>query len=160
MHEWNDFFVATAGAAAALTGLIFVGVSISLTKILTLPALPNRAFVSITLLLCILIISSLALVPKGLITWLGYEILIIGIAIWIIVTRIDLKNYKEIENAYKRHYFWMSIVDQLAILPYIISGLLISFQVDVGLYWIVPAIIVSFIKSVTDAWVLLVEINR
>ncbi|MEI9934528.1 MAG: hypothetical protein WDM71_06665 [Ferruginibacter sp.] len=29
-----------------------------------------------------------------------------------------------------------------------------------GLYWIVPAFIFSFIKSVLDAWVLLVEINR
>ena len=160
MHEWSDFFVATAGAAAALTGLIFVGVSISLTKILALPTLPNRAFVSITLLLCILTISVLALVPQKLITWLGFDILIIGMVVWIIVTRIDFKNYKKIDKEYKRHYFWMLAVDQLAILPYLFAGLLISFQNSSGLYWIVPAIIVSFIKSVTDAWVLLVEINR
>lgn len=29
-----------------------------------------------------------------------------------------------------------------------------------GLYWIVPAIIFSFVKAILDAWVLLVEINR
>ena len=29
-----------------------------------------------------------------------------------------------------------------------------------GLYWLVPAIVISFIKAILDAWVLLVEINR
>jgi hypothetical protein len=29
-----------------------------------------------------------------------------------------------------------------------------------GLYLLVPAIIISFIKALLDAWVLLVEINR
>jgi modulator of FtsH protease len=30
----------------------------------------------------------------------------------------------------------------------------------VGLYWVVAAIILSFLKAIVDAWVLLVEINR
>lgn len=29
-----------------------------------------------------------------------------------------------------------------------------------GLYWLVPAILISMIKAAVDAWVLLVEINR
>ena len=29
-----------------------------------------------------------------------------------------------------------------------------------GLYWGVPAVIVSFVLALLDAWVLLVEINR
>jgi hypothetical protein len=32
-ESWHDLFVASAGAAAALTGLIFVAVSINLAKI-------------------------------------------------------------------------------------------------------------------------------
>ena len=40
--EWTDFAVAVAGASAALTGLVFVAVSINLQRILAYPALPTR----------------------------------------------------------------------------------------------------------------------
>ena len=160
MHGWNDFYIAVAGASAALTGLIFVGISISLKKILDFPTLPRRAFVSLTLLLSILIVSILFLVPRESLHLAGYEILILGVILWIIVTRIDFKNYKEVESGYKRTYLVILFLDQFAILPYIIGGLVILSIGNMGLYWIVPAIIFSFIKSISDAWVLLVEINR
>ena len=35
MDEWHDFFLAQAGAAGVLTGLVFVGVSINLQKIIS-----------------------------------------------------------------------------------------------------------------------------
>ena len=44
MIGWENFLLAQVGASAALAGLIFVGGSINLTKILSLPALPARAF--------------------------------------------------------------------------------------------------------------------
>jgi modulator of FtsH protease len=46
-EQWHDLFVATAGAAAALAGLIFVAVSINLEQILKYPALPPRGSRSI-----------------------------------------------------------------------------------------------------------------
>lgn len=160
MHGWNDFYIAVAGASAALTGLIFIGISISLTKILTFPTLPRRAFMSIILLLSILIVSIFFLVPGESLNLAGYEILLLGIVIWIIVIRIDFKNYQEIKSTYKRRYLLNIILDQFAILPYIIGKLVILSIGEIGLFWIVPAIIFSFIKSISDAWVLLVEVNR
>jgi hypothetical protein len=55
MEEWHDLFVASAGAAAVLMGLLFVGLSINLSKILAFPVLANRALIASMLLLSILI---------------------------------------------------------------------------------------------------------
>jgi hypothetical protein len=37
VEEWHDFFLAAAGAAAVLAGLVFVGVSINLETIMSNP---------------------------------------------------------------------------------------------------------------------------
>jgi hypothetical protein len=37
MGDWHDFLLALAGAAGVLTGLVFVGVSINLEKIMSQP---------------------------------------------------------------------------------------------------------------------------
>ena len=53
-----------------------------------------------------------------------------------------------------------AFLNQLAVLPYIINGIFILFTGEDGLYWIVAAIDFSFIKAVSEAWILLAEINR
>ena len=51
LAEWDSFFVAEVGAAAALTGLLFVAVSNNLDRILQFPKLPSRAAETMSLLL-------------------------------------------------------------------------------------------------------------
>jgi hypothetical protein len=160
MNEWNDFFIAVGGAAAALTGLIFVGVSINLTKILSLPSLPNRALQTLFLLLTILIVSALFLIPRQPLEFIATELLVIGIFLDVSMIKMDIYNYTHTDAKYKKRVFVYSILGQMSVLPYIASGIFIFCCGENGIYWIVPAIIFSFLKSVIDAWVLLVEINR
>ena len=60
---WHDLFVGVAGAAAALTGLLFVSLSINLQQILKQVWLPRRAGLTVMLLFETLVIAILGLVP-------------------------------------------------------------------------------------------------
>ena len=84
MDEWNEFFLAQAGAAGVLVGLVFVGVSINLEKILSDPAsgLTGRAAEALILLVAVLTASTLLLVPGQGTTLIGAEVLAVGLAAW------------------------------------------------------------------------------
>ena len=60
---WHDYFLGQAGAAAALTGLIFVAVSMNLQQILRVRGLPSRAAVALLLLMELLLLAMVALIP-------------------------------------------------------------------------------------------------
>jgi hypothetical protein len=60
---WRLAFTATAGAAAALTGLLFVALSINLRQIIANPGLVGRAIEVLIVLSAALILSVLLLMP-------------------------------------------------------------------------------------------------
>ncbi len=160
MNEWNDFWMAVAGSAAALTGLIFVGVSISLKELLANPQLPSRAIQSLLLLMTVLVVSILNLIPKQSSILIGLEVLITGIIVWAITLRADLKVLPKIETKNRKYIRQNIILTQFAVAPYIAAGIIICIVGRDGIYWIIPGIILCFIKALLDAWVLLVEIYR
>lgn len=162
MEIWTIYFSVTSGSASGLTGLIFIGLSVNLGKILKITGThrPGRIFGSMILLANILIISNLCLIPEQPISSLGMEIEISAVIIWIIVTRLDLIVYRGVGKMYKQNYFRNIFFSQLSIIPFLAGGLLLIVHNTNGFYVLVPGIVFSFIKSLVDAWFLLVEINR
>jgi len=159
LADWGDFFAAELGAAAALVGLLFVGLSINLEKILKEPSLPNRALLALGLLLGTLMMSSYVMIPGQGTDALGYEVFCTALGLSILSAIVEWRTRQWMTG---HHLTFLANVVLLAaaLIPYLVGGvLLVSGSVD-GLYWVAAAIIISFGKAISDSWVLLVEINR
>jgi hypothetical protein len=160
IEQWANYFVATAGGAAALAGLIFVSVSLNLKKILSLKQLPGRALESLLLLINILITGSFCLVPGSTPLWLGVAVEACSSFVWILNTRMDIMMLLGVGKDHRHHYLQNLVFTQAATLPFLTGGIFLINGTFSGLYWLVAGITLSFIKALLDAWVLLVEINR
>jgi hypothetical protein len=160
MAHWEAFFSAQLAAAATLAGLLFVGVSLNLAKILGNPSLPGRALSGFYLLLANLIVASLMLVPEQPPTAIGLEILLIGLALWGMISRLDVVAIRRSTADYRRYFVRHFFMFQVAVIPYLVSGVLVLAGVHGGLYWLAAAMVISLFVASTEAWVLLVEINR
>lgn len=157
---WDNFFIASAGAAAALAGLLFVALSINLAQILKIPGMAARAGETLIPLAVTLVFSLLALVPGHPIGAFAVELICIGGGAWVVSSSIQFRAIRA------RHFvkFWhLSVrlaLNQPANLAVLVAGLSIAFGFPGGLYWLVPAVVLAFAGAVNNAWVMLVEILR
>jgi hypothetical protein len=141
---WENFFVAEVGAAAALSGLLFVAVSINLTRILAI--------------LSVLAVATFGLVPDQSRGALGAEVGGTGLLVWLLTVRTQLRAYRDLEA--RRWLPTRVLATQAACVPFVVAGGLLLAGRDSGVYWIVPGTVASFGAGVLNAWVLLVEIQR
>lgn len=159
MSGWENFLVAQVGASAALAGLVFVGVSINLARILSIGSLPERALEALVLLLAVLIISSLLLIPQSL-TAAGIELLLAGLSDTSILLFLVAYSRRKIDPRYYGFLWFRAALSLSATLPFAIGGIVTLIWNINGLYCIVPATLLSILVAIYDSWVLLVEINR
>jgi tetrahydromethanopterin S-methyltransferase subunit E len=159
---WKDFFIAAAGASAALAGLVMVALSVNLEPILKHFHLPARAAASITTLVLVLVTSMAALMPQSI--WaLGMEVLILGIFAWTLqlwATRQDIAAQKKYDRP-RYEAMVQTFTGQIQTLPFIIGSILLFVtHGGEGLYWFGIGTLLVFIFAVQNAWVLLIEIRR
>ena len=157
---WTSFFSAQVSASAALTGLLFVAVSINLGKIVAFRHLTPRAAKALVTLIGVLFAASLCLVPGQSTTMLGFELAILGCALWATITFLQRSHSHENPYINRAQKLLDTLLAQISELPIIVCGVSLLFRQGGGLYWMVIAAIVSFATAVLDTWVLLVEILR
>ena len=155
---WENFFVAEVGAAAALAGLLFVAVSINLSKVLAHPQLPGRAGESLFILMGVLATATLGLVPGQTSAALGGEILGVGALVWAFPIWLQRRVHRP--GTPRSWIVPRVFMHQIATLPIIAAGASVLAGAGGGLYWLLPATILSFAAGMLNAWVLLVEIQR
>jgi hypothetical protein len=157
---WGELFLAEAGASAALTGLLFVAISINLTKILEVRGLVGRAGEAIVLLVAVLIVSTLVLVPDQPRAALGTELLVTGLLAWSILVVIHARAVRGRIGPLRPVLVGRIVMAQVAVLPFLVAGVSLLLQAGGGLYWLVPGVVLCLVVAVFNAWVLLIEILR
>jgi modulator of FtsH protease len=165
MDEWHDFFLAQAGAAGVLTGLVFVAVSINLQQIVSEPnsGLPGRAAEALILLVGVLTASTLLLVPgqgKGAV---GVELLLVALATWgcvVAIQLVRLRSWGTMSPDLRQPFVLRVVLGQIATLLLVVAGIAVLAVGLGGLYWLVAGMLFSIVVALFEAWVLLVEINR
>jgi hypothetical protein len=164
LETWHDFFIAAAGAAAALSGLIFVAVSINLATILAEEKkigssyLTGRALESLADLLVVLGISLVALDPSidravfaGLLL-----ICAAGSAISPVRSASAYLSSQVKPVAYNLRLF----LALLLVAAYAVTGATLLAQAGGGLHWLPFAFVLAVTIAATNAWILLVEVLR
>src|SRR6476469_1254467 len=76
---WQNFYVMMGSANAALTGLVFVALSIHLKAVLEHPLLRPRAVIALTVLTTQIVIAAIVLTPQTA-QWMGAEIFLVNAA--------------------------------------------------------------------------------
>ncbi len=157
--DWSSFATAQVGAAAALTGLLFVAVSINLERILAFPKLPARAAETLAVLLLALAASSVVLIPQD-VRLLGGELSALALAVGGVTLAVQVRHGPDDPNDPWTWYASRIGITLLPALGYLIAGISCLARSGGGLYWFAPATLLAFVGAVYNAWVLLVEIIR
>src|SRR5262249_44744442 len=152
--------VGIAGAGAALTGLLFVAVSINLERIMSLPGIPGRAAQAL-ILLATPVFAGIAVLTPGQPPWgLGVELIIVAVLVGFALLMGGRRRAAE-------QPLWSWLLNGVLASVVLSVGLLlagISLVADLpglgGLYWVPLATALAWLGGLFNAWVLLVEIMR
>ena len=157
--DWKDFFVAVRGVAASFAGLLFVGLSINLSRIISTPGIADRAGETLIFLGGVLVSALLGLVPQSS-SALGLELLCVSLFVWGVATSMHVQ-------ALRRHFYDTAIhgyrrvaYSQIAAIPLVIGAASLLLHRGGGVYWLAPGLILPLLASMINAWVLSVEIMR
>ncbi|HEX5909711.1 MAG TPA: hypothetical protein VFY44_04405 [Thermoleophilaceae bacterium] len=156
VEAWSDFFVATAGATAALAGLLFVAVSINLERILALPGVADRALGTLVLLLGALLVAIFALAPGQSDLAVGLEVAGTGGLTTAVAGRLAMR----IQADQRSHMISVAVISFWGTVPFLVGGLSLAEGTGGGLYWVLAGTVGAIAGAVSNAWVVLVEILR
>jgi hypothetical protein len=159
-HEWVEFGVALAGAAAVLTGLVFVAVSINLEKVLEVHGLSGRAGESIVMFAGVLILSFSLLMPGQSRVAVGVELLVGGVLLAALLILIALPGLNQPTRQPLSWKVTRIVVALAASLPVVVAGASLLAEGGGGLYWLAAGFALSLVAGTANAWVLLVEVVR
>ena len=151
--DWQDFAEVIGGASGALTGLLFVAVSVNASRIAEHQGLRASAAQTLVLFITPLMVAAALLAP-GQPDWVfGAELIAIGLISSAVL--LHLGHRKQTLDDDERslvEIFNRRTPNVLVMLLFVAAGTVLACGSDAGLYLLLPAALVAFVSGVVNAW--------
>jgi hypothetical protein len=157
---WEGFAVALAGAAAVLSGLLFVAITLNIDRILRIRTLPGRAGESVILFLGALVECAYLLIPSQSDTALAIELIATGAVTAAILLAIVVPATRAATQIPRSWHITRYLLVLGSTVPVILAGIAVLGGLPGDLNWLAFAVMFALCAATSNAWVLLIEVVR
>jgi modulator of FtsH protease len=161
LESWHDFYLICGGAAAALAGLLFVGLSIHLRAVISETEVRGLARVTLTNFTLLLLVALFLTIPASRPAGTGIELLVIGGSSVVITTPRVVAGIRQRSTLrlllvlYRFGLSWLAYLGLVAIGVLFVLG-----DYEDALSWLVAVVAVLFLLSIRNTWDLLVTVGE
>ncbi len=163
MGDWATFASVCGTAAAGLTGLLFVAVSIRIDVIGRSQELRNRAAQALSLFFTVLLIAIVLAIPGQAYGPLGAELIAIAVIVSTALFVFDRRARSGVPVTGTEgieHMLEAASPNGVTSILLLASGILVAFGLHAGLYVLVLPVIAALGGGVASAWLLLTKIPQ
>lgn len=152
---WHDFGVTIGGLAGALTGLLFVAVSIKSDTLAKSRSLRSRAAQTLVLFMTSALAAIILVAPQPG-DALGGELVALAVASGAALVVLDRQGGHDPTSQVAR-YIERASPNAVTQVLFGVAGLTFLITAGGGLYWLIPAAVSSLVGGVINAWLFLVH---
>ena len=151
--DWQGFAEMSGGASGALTGLLFVAVSVNASGIAHHQGLRRSAVQTLVLFIAPLVMAAALLTPDQADWALGAELIAVGlIASWVLLSIRRAQQSLADDEQQLVAIFNRRGPNVMVMLLFVASGIVLACGEPDGLYLLLPASVVAQLSGVLNAW--------
>jgi hypothetical protein len=158
MGKWENMGVVTGGAAAALSGLLFVAVTLRIDTIAAARDLRSRAAQTLALFVSSLVVAIVLVIPGQPERLAGIELVVVALAFGAALLILNRRAEQATEPSALGRLLDAVSPTAVSVVLIGVGGALAAVGWSPGLYVVVPGVVAALVGGVVNAWLFLLKI--